>query len=69
MMYLSIDVSINKETNEKLFLLAQSYMPAQETQILKNPSDPDISPWYNADFNGELILPEWVFKASDLKRF
>ena len=64
-----VDVAICTETNEKLFLLAQSYMPAQETQILKNPSDPDISPWYNADFNGELILPEWVFKASDLKRF
>jgi len=64
-----VDMAINKETNEKLFLLAQSYMPAQETQILKNPNDPVISPWYNTDFNGELILPEWTFKASDLKRF
>jgi hypothetical protein len=64
-----VDVSINKETNEKLFLLAQSYMPAQETQILKNPNNPVISPWYNADFNGELNLPEWTFRSSDLKRF
>ncbi len=64
-----VDVSINKETNEKLFLLAQSYMPAQETQILKNPNNSAISPWYNAGFNGELSLPEWTFRSSDLKRF
>jgi hypothetical protein len=64
-----VDVAINKETNKKLFLLAQSYMPAQETQILKNPNNPAISPWYNADFYGKLNLPEWTFKASDLKRF
>jgi len=64
-----VDLAINPETNEKLFLLAQSYMPAQETQILKNPNNSEISPWYSTDFNGPLVLPEWTFNAGDLKRF
>ena len=62
-------VATNTKTNEKLFLLAQSYMPAQETQVLKNPIDTVISPWYNAKFNEQLVLPEWTFRVSDLKRF
>ncbi|MBN2610182.1 MAG: hypothetical protein JXB00_01355, partial [Bacteroidales bacterium] len=53
----------------KVFLLAQSYMPAQDIQILKNPNDKSISPWYSLDFEGDLITPEWTFKKTDLKRF
>jgi hypothetical protein len=43
---LIVDLAEN-EKGEKVFLLAQSYMPAQETQILKNNNDPDLSPWYS----------------------
>lgn len=65
-----VDMAVNESTGEKLFLLAQSYMPAQETQILVNPMDRDLSPWYSLSFDGETILtPEWTFKRSDLKRF
>ncbi len=64
-----IDMAVNKPTNKKVFLLAQSYMPAQEIQILKNPSDTTISPWYSLDFENELITPEWTFTKSDLMRF
>ncbi len=53
----------------KVFLLAQSYMPAQEVHLLKNPADPALSPWYSADFTGELETPEWTFTADQLKRF
>ncbi len=61
-----VDVAENK-SGEKVFMLAQSYMPAQETQILKNISDKKISPWYRADFSGSLFTPEWVFNADQLK--
>ncbi|WP_018480118.1 DUF4846 domain-containing protein [Pontibacter roseus] len=64
-----MDLAINEETGEKLFLLAQSYMPAQEIQILKNPMNPGISPWYSSDFSGPLLTPEWTFQRSHLKRF
>lgn len=55
--------------NKKIFLLAQSYMPAQQIHILKNPSDPRLSPWYSIDFGSRLYTPEWVFEKNQLKRF
>lgn len=64
-----VDVVENTKTGKKMFLLAQSYMPAQELQILKNPNNTKLSPWYSSDFTGNLITPEWVFKKSELKRF
>lgn len=62
-----MDVAISS-AGSRLFLLAQSYMPAQETQILINPLNSEISPWYEAK-EGELITPEWKFNSSDLRRF
>ena len=38
-------MAYDKENGEKVFILAQSYMPAQQTQILVNPFDKEISPW------------------------
>ncbi len=64
-----VDMVKHPETNEQLFLLAQSYMPAQETQILINPTDNLLSPWYSLDFSGQLQTPEWTFNATDLKEF
>ncbi|MBX0333290.1 DUF4846 domain-containing protein [Pontibacter sp. HSC-14F20] len=64
-----MDVAVDAQTGEKLFLLAQSYMPAQEIQILKNPMDPGVSPWYSSNFSGPLLTPEWTFQRSHLKRF
>lgn len=63
-----VDLAQNKK-GEKVFLLAQSYMPAQDIQILKNPNNLDLSPWYSIDFGEELKTPEWDFKKTDLKRF
>ena len=64
-----IDMAVNKETGEKCFMLAQSYMPAQEVQILINPNDSDLSPWYSLDFGDFLKTPEWQFEKGSLKRF
>ena len=63
-----LDMAVNKETGEKIFLLAQSYMPAQDIHLLKNPSSSD-SPWYSLDFEGILETPEWTFQSTELKRF
>jgi len=64
-----VDMAVHKETGEKIFLLAQSYMPAQDIHILKNPNEPEINPWYRIDFGDTLYTPEWIFKKDDLKRF
>jgi hypothetical protein len=63
-----VDMAINQD-GEKVFLLAQSYMPAQQTHILINPNDPDISPWYSLENKDELVTPEWTFDLDCLKRF
>lgn len=64
-----VDMAEHHKTGEKLFMLAQSYMPAQDIQVLKNLNDPQISPWYPLNFQNELKTPEWTFKEGDLKRF
>jgi hypothetical protein len=65
-----IDMAVNPATGDKVFLMAQSYMPAQETQILVNPWDESLSPWYAARFGDVFDTPEWRFyPARDLRRF
>jgi len=63
------DMAENAETGEKRFLLVQSYMPAQQMHVLKNPAAADGSPWYPAAFDGDLITPEWNFAAGALRRW
>ncbi len=64
-----VDVAVNQKTGKRIYLLAQSYMPAQDIHILKNPADPKLSPWYSSDITGEIKTPEWSFYPSQLKRF
>jgi len=64
-----VDMAENAASGKKLFLIAQSYMPAQDIHILKNPSDPALSPWYDADIKGRLETPEWTFEKDQLKSF
>jgi uncharacterized protein DUF4846 len=61
------DVAENKATGERRFLLLQSFMPAQEMHILKNPANADGSPWYPLDFGDRLVTPEWVFARESLR--
>jgi hypothetical protein len=64
-----LDVAVNEKTGKKIFLLCQSYMPAQEIHILKNFNNQNLSPWYDTDFEGDLETPEWTFKKSNLRRY
>jgi len=63
------DMAVSRKTGEKRFLLIQSYMPAQEMHVLKNPAAPDGSPWYPAAFTGPLVTPEWTFAEGALRRW
>jgi hypothetical protein len=56
------------DRNERIFLLAQSYMPAQDVHVVRNPAD-DNSPWYKAAEGQPLYTPEWTFASGCLYRF
>jgi hypothetical protein len=66
---LVIDTATNPATGERRFLLAQSYMPAQDIHVVKNPAAADGSPWYGLDFGPELVTPEWRFARTELRRW
>ena len=60
-----VDLCTNNE-GQKKYMLAQSYMPAQETQLLLNPENGTV--WFTLDKQNETIVtPEWVFTSKDLR--
>jgi Domain of unknown function (4846) len=63
-----IDAAIN-DKGRKVFMLAQSYMPAQDIHIVKNPMNDDLSPWYEVNDAKEIITPEWIFASNQLRRW
>jgi hypothetical protein len=64
-----MNIAIHEKTKEKIFLIAQSYMPAQEIHVLTNPNNENLSPWYSIKNLNPLITPEWTFNTEDLKYF
>jgi hypothetical protein len=66
---LVVDMACEMSTGRKVVLLAQSFIPAQDIHILKNMRDTKLSPWYDANFGGVLITPDWRFGPAELKRF
>lgn len=56
---------------ERWMLLGQSYMPAQDFHVLRNPGQPQRSPWFPvAALQSGLQTPEWgPFRAADLRTF
>jgi hypothetical protein len=63
-----VDMAINA-SGEKIVLLAQSYMPAQEIHILKNLSNPKISPWIVLEENKITETPEWDFQPNCFRKW
>lgn len=64
-----MDVAVSR-SGRKLFLLSQSYMPAQEIQVLQNPGNPALSPWYELDPAAKrVVTPQWIFTTDQLMRF
>lgn len=65
-----VDMAVNPKTNKKLFMVAQSYMPAQDIHVLINQNKSVISPWYDLVESAEDVeTPEWTFDKNQLKRF
>jgi len=67
---LVVDLAVDETSGDKAFLLAQSYMPAQQIHVLKNPLNSSISPWYLlSEIESSLTTPEWTFEKDDLMSF
>ena len=64
-----VDMAIDTVSGKKCFMLAQSYMPAQEIQILINPAYTETCPWYPLEFGDVLTTSSWLFDRNALKRF
>jgi len=63
-----LDVAVDPSTGRKAFLLAQSFMPAQDIHVLVNPENRGFSPWFTIETE-TVATPEWSFTTADLKRF
>lgn len=56
------------KTGEKAFLLAQSYMPAQQFYVLQNPLH-ENDPWYYLDeVSYPFTTPEYTFQEGSFRR-
>lgn len=68
-MMLVMDMAVN-ERGDQVFLLGQSFMPAQEMHVVVNPLNEELTPWYSIDqIDDRLRTPEWSFAPSALMRF
>lgn len=63
-----MNIAENK-AGKKIFMLAQSYMPAQDIHVLINPSDENLSPWYEIKDGDKIITPEYIFYKNELKKW
>jgi len=63
-----VDVAQNT-VGEKIYLLAQGYMPAQDMHIVINPLNLNLSPWYVVNSDKKIVTPGWIFTRTQLKRW
>jgi len=64
-------VGIAKNSSgKKLYLLAESFMPAQDIHIIVNPFNKKNSPWYELDVNSlKTYTARYIFEPTSIKRF
>lgn len=63
-----VDMAKNKK-GKKAYLLAQSYMPAQEFHVLKNPLHEEDPWYYEEEMDYPLQTPEYRFEKGSLRRY
>lgn len=63
-----VDECINSE-GKKLYLLAQSFMPAQNIHVLTNPYNNRISPWYEVNVGERILTARYLFDKGIVHRF
>jgi hypothetical protein len=61
-----MDMAVSRTTGKKIFLLAQSYMPAQDVHVVINPESVTAGPWYELS-EGRITTPEWTFSGKQFR--
>lgn len=61
--------AVSNADGEQQILLAQSYMPAQEMHIVRNPRLAEITAWYQPQQGKALETPDWRFKNLQFYRW
>jgi hypothetical protein len=64
-----VDMARQLSSGRRVFMIAHSYMPAQEIHVLSNPERTPLEAWYALDFGDTLATPEWTFERRHLRRF
>ena len=64
-----LGVAKHRQTGEKIFLLAQSYMPAQDIHLLHNLQETELSPWFKVSKDNIIHTPQWTFYANQLRKW
>jgi hypothetical protein len=57
------------ETGKRIYMIAQSYMPAQDIHVLQNPTNENLSPWYEVNDNDIIQTPEYTFRKNELMQW
>lgn len=63
-----MEVAVNNQ-GKKNYMLAQSYMPAQDIHILNNPKFKKKTPWHFIDNEKIIETPEWIFYNYQLMKW
>ena len=66
---LIVDLAVEPASGRKVALLAQGFMPAQSVHVLRNPFDPVLSPWFALADGRPIVMPTWMLRADELRRF
>jgi len=61
-----VDKAVN-ENGQVVYMLAQSYMPAQDIHIVRNPARSDFGPWFPLEDAEPVFTPEWIFAYNQLR--
>lgn len=64
-----VDMAVNVSTRQKIFMLAEGYMPAQDTHIVLNTANPVLGPWYTLSAGKHIETPTWVFTSKQLRKW
>ena len=58
------------KAGKMVYLLAESFMPAQDIHLIKNPFSSKLSPWYELDVNFlQTKTAKYTFKPTLIKRY
>lgn len=59
-----MDMAENAD-HEKIYLLAQGFMPAQDIHVVINPNSASLSPWYQLNDAPDIETPEYSFHRNE----